>query len=243
MSIFLVGGGPDTLTTPLVWDQFLMEVRDGAAAEKRQPRIVVVLFDHEGSAEHYLPAYSSPLIAGLSCQVMALRVRTDEQIAAANFDDADGIVVGGGPTPEYHRGLQDAASTISNAVAGGVPYLGFSAGAMVAASTALIGGHLMDGREVCTEEWSEGLDDVTFLPGLGLIPFAVDVHASQAGTLGRAISAVHSRLVDGAVAIDEDTALVVQPGRQHTIRVMGKGHAWVVEREGEQTTISMMAGN
>lgn len=203
----------------------------------------MALFDHQGSAEHFLPAYASPLIAGLSCQVMALLVRSDERVAAANFDETDGIVVGGGPTPEYHRGLQDAAPTISSAVAGGVPYVGFSAGAMVAADYALIGGRLMDGREVCSEEWSEGLEDVTFLPGLGLVPFAVDVHASQAGTLGRAISAVHSRLVDEAVAIDEDTAVVVQPGRQRNLRVMGKGNAWVVERKGEQTTVSMMTGN
>lgn len=243
MSIFLVGGGPDTLTTNLIWDQFLSEVKDGATAKKRQPRIAVVLFDHQGSADEFLSAYSPPWSARLSYQVMALRLRAGEQPAGDNFDHVDGIVVGGGPTPEYHRGLQRAASVISNAVAGGVPYLGFSAGAMVAAGNALIGGYLMDGREVCPQECSEDLDDVTVLPGLGLVPFAVDVHASQAGTLGRAVAAVDSRLVNQAVAIDEDTAVVVQTGPQRTMKVVGKGSAWVVERKAEQTTISVTTGD
>lgn len=66
---------------------------------------------------------------------------------------------------------------------------------------------------------------MTIMPGLGLTPFAVDVHASQAGTLGRAISAVHSGLVDEAIAIDEDAVVVAQPGRQRNIRVVAKGNA------------------
>ena len=243
MSIFLVGGGPDTLTTDVIWEQFLSEVKDGASAKRRQPRIAVVLFDHRGSVEQFLSAYSSPFSAGLSYQVTVLRVRAGEHVAAANFEDVDGIVVGGGPTPEYHRGLQSAASAISQAVADGVPYLGFSAGAMVAADNALVGGYLIDGREVCPQECSEDLDDVTVLPGLGLVPFAVDVHASQAGTLGRAVAAVDSRLVDGAVAIDEDTAVVVQAGTRSTMKVVGKGSAWVVERKGGQITISVTTGN
>jgi hypothetical protein len=66
MSIFLVGGGPDALSTPFIWGQFLMEARDRAAAKTQDPTIVVVLFDHEGSAEHFLPAYSSPISVRLT---------------------------------------------------------------------------------------------------------------------------------------------------------------------------------
>lgn len=242
MSIFLVGGGPDTLSAPLIWDQFLSEVRDRTATKNQDPRLVVVLFDHEGSAEHFLLAYSSPISANLVCQVVVVKVRTDESVDASVFDRADGIVVGGGPTPEYHRGLQNSASTILSAVSGGVPYLGFSAGAMVAASDAVLGGYLIEGREVCTEEWAEGLDDVTIVPGLGLVPFTVDVHASQAGTLGRAVSIVHGQFVKEAVAIDEDTAVVVQSAGQQNMRVIGRGNAWIVDQKSDQTTISVVAG-
>lgn len=242
MTIFLVGGGPDTLSAPLVWKQFLLEVEDRAATKKREPTIVVVLFDREGSAQHFLPAYASPISANLTCHVVPVKVRTGELVEASVFVGADGIVVGGGPTPEYHRGLQETSSTILDAVSDGVPYLGFSAGAMIAASDALIGGYLIEGREVCTEEWADGLKDVTIVPGFGLVPFTVDVHASQAGTLGRAVSTVHGQFVNEAVAIDEDTALVVQPVGQHSMRVIGRGNAWVINRKSEQTTISIVAG-
>ena len=66
----------------------------------------------------------------------------------------------------------------------GRPYLGFSAGAMIAPERAIIGGYRVRGVEVCPEEASEGLGEVELREGLGLVPFAVDVHAAQAGTLG-----------------------------------------------------------
>ena len=61
--------------------------------------------------------------------------------------------------------------------------MGFSAGAMVAPARAIVGGYRIRGTEVCPVEWSEGLEEVEIRDGLGLVPFAVDVHAAQAGTL------------------------------------------------------------
>ena len=126
------------------------------------------------------------------------------------FDDVDAIVVGGGPTPGYLDGLRPSAAAIRR---GGrrraLPYLGFSAGAMVAPERAIVGGYRIRGTEVCPEDASEGLEELEIRDGLGLVPFAVDVHAAQAGTLGRAVGAVAQGLVDRAVAVDENTALVL----------------------------------
>ena len=58
---------------------------------------------------------------------------------------------------------------------------------MLAPQRALVGGYRIDGVEVCGEECSEGLDTVDVRDGLGLAPFAVDVHA---GTVSRAVAAV-----------------------------------------------------
>ena len=62
---------------------------------------------------------------------------------------------------------------------------------------------------VCGEEAGEDLDLVQPRPGLGLVPFAVDVHATQWGTLTRLIHAVALGLVAEGVAIDEGTCLEV----------------------------------
>ena len=64
-------------------------------------------------------------------------------------------------------------------------------------------------------------------PGLGLVPFAVDVHASQMGTLTRPIHAVELGLVPEGWAIDENTMLVWY-GR--TYQIYGAGHCYHIQR-------------
>ncbi|MET1064314.1 MAG: Type 1 glutamine amidotransferase-like domain-containing protein, partial [Arthrobacter sp.] len=174
MSIFLVGGGPDTVTTPVIFDQFVAAVlqRSGVG---RPPRIAVVLVDHEGSADYFLPAYLDPLNRRAPCDVVTVPLRQRGRVDPGVFDGVDAIVVGGGPTPVYLEGLRNAAGAIRPAVAAGAPYLGFSAGAMIAPERAIAGGYRVRGVEVCPEEWSEGLGEVELREGLGLVSFAVDV--------------------------------------------------------------------
>ena len=207
------------------------------------PRIAVVLFDHEGSGARYLPTYVDPIEGRISCLITAIYLRPNETAAANAFDDVDGIVVGGGPTPEYLEALRGAAAVIARTVAAGAPYIGFSAGAMIAPASALIGGYRVNGREVCSEGSSEGLSELTFRPGLGLVPFAVDVHAAQAGTLSRAVSAVDHDFVDVVVAIDEDTALAVDHADQHATRVVGTGNCWMISKAAGKTMVSLRAAD
>ena len=110
-------------------------------------------------------------------------------------------------------------------VADGLPYLGFSAGAMIAADRAIFGGWRVDGVPVCPEESGEDIDEVLVDEGLGLVDLAIDVHAAQWGTLGRLIAATEAGLVEGGVAIDERTALMVTDDE---LRVLGAGNVWRV---------------
>ncbi len=219
MGVVLVGGGPDTTRSATCVEPFIEECRRRSAS-----RVGLLLAGDRTSADHFAAAYLALLgeLAG-TVEVVPL----DDGVSDVTRFDA--VVVGGGPTPEYHDRLAAALRAIGEMVAGGAPYLGFSAGAMIAAETAVIGGHLSAGVEVCPAEWSEGLAEVTLRPGIGVVTWAVEVHAAQAGTLGRAIDAVASGAVGSAVALDEDTALHVDAAG--VPRVLGSGRAWWVTRD------------
>ncbi|BCW72466.1 Type 1 glutamine amidotransferase-like domain-containing protein [Arthrobacter sp. NicSoilB8] len=239
MTIILVGGGPDTVTTPVVVDRFVRELR--SRAPDRTPRVAVVLFDHQGSSEYFLPAYLEPLESRIVCEVVPVLLRFNEDADPAEFDDVDGIVVGGGPTPGYLDGLLASAEVIRRAVSDGVPYMGFSAGAMVAPARAIVGGYRIRGAEVCPADCSEGLEEVEIRDGLGLVPFAVDVHSAQAGTLGRAVGAVAKGLVDHAAAVDEGTALVLRHADLQELEVIGSGNCWTIRGAGPKATVSVLS--
>ncbi|SDK68639.1 Type 1 glutamine amidotransferase-like domain-containing protein [Arthrobacter sp. ok362] len=240
MTIILVGGGPDTVTTPAVFDRFVRELRIRAGG--RVPRVAVVLVDHEGSSEWFLPAYVGPLESRIVCEVLPVLLGVNKDADPAAFDGVDGIVVGG-PTPGYLSGLLRSAQAIRRAVSEGVPYMGFSAGAMVAPARAIVGGYRIRGTEVCSEECSEGLDELEIRDGLGLVPFAVDVHTAQAGTLSRVVGAVAKGLLDRAAAVDENTALVLHHADLDELDVIGAGHCWTIRGAGPKATVSVLSAH
>ena len=79
---------------------------------------------------------------------------------------------------------------------------------------------------MCAEEAAEDLEPLTVRPGLGLVPFAVDVHATQWGTVTRLIHAVRAELAPEGWAVDEGTTLVYDGDR--VARVEGLGSAYRV---------------
>ena len=161
----------------------------------------------------------------------------DRWTDALRLAGAGGVYVAGGWTPGYADALGDAADWLPP----DVPYAGYSAGAAIAATDAIVGGfRRADGRPVCAEEAGEDLEALTVRRGLGLVPFAVDVHATQWGTLTRLVHAVDARLVAEGVAIDEGTALVVD-GAGARPRVEGLGSAYRVAREGARVTVTVMS--
>lgn len=227
MSIFLAGAGPDPLAFPDVFDRFAGEVSRKASTAS-SARVAVVVHDRAGSPAGRLAEYVEPLRARLPFELVPVLLGEVRTADPALFTCVDAVVVGGGLTPAYLAGLHPAITALARIVAGGASYLGFSAGAMVAPGRALIGGYRVEGTEVCGEECSEGLDALDIRDGLGLAPFAVDVHAAQAGTLGRAIGAVAAGLVERAVAIDEQTAIILPAAGSEEFEVIGSGNCWDV---------------
>jgi cyanophycinase len=150
-----------------------------------------------------------------------------------DLDGAAGVFVAGGWTPGYHEALVGSGTGWLPA---GVPYAGFSAGAALAAERAILGGWRLGGVAVCPAEAAEDLDELAVAPGLGLVPFAVDVHATQWGTLTRLVHAVAAGLVTEGWAVDEGTALALDGAAPH---VAGLGAAYRVVREGERVGVTL----
>jgi cyanophycinase len=220
MGIFLVGGGWSDDLARDMFGGFLeaATVRAGGG----DPRILLVVMGSDDEAREYHEKYVRALgLAGVTNLAVA-RVTEGEAFATEALEQVDGLLVGGGPTPEYHASLRPAYPRIRELVSDGMPYAGFSAGAAIAATHAIIGGWRIDGVPVCPEDSNEELDAVTVVDGIGLVEGAVDVHAAQWGNLSRLVAAVEAGLVPAGIAIDECTTLLPSGA------VAGAGRVWRV---------------
>lgn len=199
-AVFLIGGGRDDAQVRASHAPFVAACEGGP--------IVAFALEDPGRWEDALR------LAGASDVCCLLEPPSAEALAGAA-----GVFVGGGATPGYQEALAGWRAPAE------LPFAGFSAGAAVAGARAIVGGWRLGGRDVCAEEAGEELEELAVRDGLGLVPFAVDVHATQWGTLTRLVHAVGAGLVETGWAIDEGTVLVVDDG---TVRVEGLGSAYRV---------------
>ena len=230
MEVFLIGGGWSDPHAHEMFGGFV--VAAAARAAPRPPRVLLVVMGVDDEAREYHEKYVRILGRVGVTDLVIERVAEGSAIDAAVLEGVDGLFVGGGPTPEYHASLAPAYPRIRELVRGGLPYAGFSAGAAIAASTAIVGGWLIDGVPVCPEESNEELGPVTVVEGLGLVDGAVDVHAAQWGNLSRLVAAVETGLVPGGLALDECTTLLPDGD------VAGAGRLWRVAREGGRVLVT-----
>lgn len=203
VTVFLIGGGRDPDGVRAAHAPFLSAIGSGSVA--------CVMYDEEGLDIQrwidYLPgADVRPIVVG-------------DGDGSPDLGDSTAVYVAGGWTPGYQEALVGLD-------VGDRPYAGYSAGAAIAAGRAIVGGWRYDGRDLCRQDASEDLEDLEVRDGLGLVPFAVDVHATQWGTLTRAVHAVHAGLVGEAIAIDEHTCVEVRD--REIVAVHGLGVAYVV---------------
>jgi cyanophycinase len=208
---FLIGGGREP-------GQVLPTHRPFVAVCGGGPIACLVVDEGDGvDAERWTGLLDG---GGRAGEVRVVPLSAGRPVRDADVAGAAGVYVAGGLTPLYADLLAGWAPPP------GLPYAGFSAGAAVAADWALVGGwRTAGGATVCPEEAGEDLDAVTVVPGLGLVPFAVDVHAAQWGTLGRLVHAVEAGLVAEGWALDEGALLVDGA-------VLGPGAAWQVTAGG-----------
>jgi cyanophycinase len=235
MSVHLVGGGWTPEHDAAVFGPFLAEATTRAVeAGRLAPRIAIIAV-RDGDAAEHAAQLSAALAAGPAAipaehglfEAITTELTLGGVATPAAVTDVDGIVIGGGLTPAYLKAVLPIAEDIRRQVTDGAPYLGFSAGAMIAAEKALVGGWQIGGVVVSPEDGSEGLDEVTLEQGIGLLDVTIDVHAAQWGTLSRLIAATEAGLVEGGLAIDESTALIVGNG---TLSAVGAGSVWRVSQ-------------
>ncbi|PWC07367.1 Type 1 glutamine amidotransferase-like domain-containing protein [Mycetocola zhujimingii] len=241
MSVHLVGGGWSESKSPAVYDLFVAEAAERAESGSFDgaPRIAVIVVRDEDGDAHAAKLVDAASAAG-AFEPVVTSLAFGETATSASLAGVHGIIVGGGLTPAYLASLTPIFGEIRRLVASGVPYLGFSAGASIASERALVGGWRIGGVEVSPEAGSEHLDEVTVENGIGLLDISVDVHAVQWGNLSRLIAATEAGLVDGGVAIDENTAFVVGEG---ALRVVGAGSVWqVLSTDGGVRVSSLAAG-
>ncbi len=222
--IYLVGGDPvDGLAE--VFDAFV------ASARKRGVRVGVALIGTPDDAGELLATHAGPITARWpQAEIVPIWLAGDETAWPDDAATLAGLVVGGGSASGCLSSLLPHRSDIARLVRSGSPYLGFSAGARIASEKAILGGVRHRGRVVAPEIAGDGLAELTIGQGLGLISVTVEAHTDAWCVIGVPIAAVETGLAHSAVAIDEATALAVDPvtGR---CRVLGLGRVQWVTRE------------
>ena len=227
VDVFLIGGGRDEAGVLASHRPF------AAATVTRGAPPVVFLLDEGEDADP--GRWTAALAAAGAPGARTVVVSAARPPAPADLDGAGGVFVARGWTPGYQEAFAAAGEPWTEALRdAGIPYAGFSAGAAIAPTEAIVGGWRVarDGGAplaVCAEGAGEDLDLVEPRPGLGLVPFAVDVHATQWGTLPRLVHAVALGLGAEGVAIDEGTCVEVPAGGGGLL-VHGLGSAYRVQR-------------
>ena len=214
MRTFLIGGGWSPHCRNQIWGPFLSS---GPAS----PTVACVVLD-EGDGQAQFERWAGALRQTSRCTPQPVLVPVGGRLELAALAGADALLVCGGLTPAYAAAVGPVADDLHDWLASGRPFAGFSAGASCASGEAIVGGWRLADRRVCPEDAAEGLDQVTTAPGLGLVPFAVDVHAAQWGTVSRGLAAVQAGVLPAVVALDEDTVLI--DGEL----VEGIGQAWCI---------------
>jgi cyanophycinase len=236
LSLHLIGGGWSEASAEAVYGPFLDAAGDA-------PRVACVVLD-EGDGEAQFQRWATVLARVAPCEPVPVLVPLGSVLEVAALGEADGLLVCGGLTPAYADALAPVAGDLRAWLGSSRPYCGFSAGAAVAATGALVGGWLQDGVPVCPDDAGEDLEEVTVVPGLGLLDLTVDVHCAQWGTLPRLLAA----LPPGAagLALDEDTALhltadgalVAGRGAVRLVRAAADGSATVTAlRSGDRPDV------
>ncbi|HEU4758176.1 MAG TPA: peptidase S51 [Agromyces sp.] len=240
MSVHLVGGGWGAAHAASVYAPFITEAAEAAGRDgAERPRIAVLLVADDAVAGEEAVRWRATLESVADVDAAVTVVPEDGAFDTDALAGAHGVLVGGGLTPAYRRAVEPVAGELRRLVASGLPYLGFSAGAAIASDTALLGGWRIGGVPVAPEETGEDLDEVTVEAGIGLIDLTVDCHAAQWGTLTRLIAATEARLVDGGIAIDEDTLFSIGT---NGLRVAGAGSVWSVTAADDGVSVRSIAG-
>lgn len=238
--VFLIGGGWRAEAFPQTYASFLQ-----IATRNNKRKIAVIVAEEAGANSHeqFLRFFRAFESVGLNFTDAAeITVSADNPLTPEKVAEIQptGVFVCGGLTPAYHDALCRDQAWLEYLFENKVPYCGFSAGASIASEKAIVGGwqRKINNRvvEITDENAGEDLDLLDVRNGLNLVPFAIDVHATQWGTLSRLIHAVDTNLVAKGWAIDENTMLEIVEGE---LKILGAGNAYRVSRRHAKITVDI----
>lgn len=230
--IFLIGGGWCVETFPETYGRFLE-----SAAKSGERRIAIIVAEEDGADSHaqFLRFFEALESVGLtSAEAFEIIVSAKKPLILEDLNQINptGIFVCGGLIPAYADALCADKSWLDFVNENTIPFCGFSAGAAIAAKNAIIGGWQREIGEktiqIADENAAEDLDLLEIREGLGLVNFAVEVHATQWGTLSRLVHAVDSEKTIEGFAIDENTMLEIDG---ENFKIFGAGCVYRVEKE------------
>lgn len=238
--VFLIGGGGDHPERTETYGRFLQ----AATQDRRKLALVVAAKAREEAEDTFVYTRDIFTEMGLSPEEVCglfLDETTPLTTAMLAAEQPTGLFVCGGMTPLYHDVLCRDQNWLQYLETNNIPYGGVSAGAAVAANRVIVGGwqaqHRGITRAILFQGASEGLDMLDLRRGLGLVPFTVEIHASQWGTLTRLLHAIDLDLVSEGWAIDENTLLQIEGT---SIHVYGTGHSYHLQRaEDGATSVSV----
>jgi cyanophycinase len=253
MSVHLVGGGRDLDLTAIVYRGVLAEVGQRATASGRAvPRIAVVVVAERDELDGGVDWFRQALASGGRADVLAATAEPEGDLALADgctptadwWSSLDGLLVAGGLTPAYHRLLLPHAAAIRAAVTAGLPYAGFSAGAMIAPPTGparglaarLHGGDARGQRRGPRPGHRRRGTGPDLVHGRG-------AH-EPVGTLSRLVAVVAAGLATSGIAVDENTVVILDVATDGPARaggtsgsVVGAGQAWFLTADGDSVRV------
>ncbi len=230
--IFLHGGGNDPVSKQVAYGNIVHAMH----AHENGRFALILAGKTMSSMEKWCPLYIAEFVqaGALPSNIVTCFLLPDKPLTRVELEAIapQGIFVCGGDTPLYQQGMCADPGVSAYLLENNVVYGGLSAGAMIASTRAIVSGSVIARggmyRQIRVLDGDEDTGLLTVRGGLGLVPFTVDVHATQAGVLPRLIHAVDAGTVERGCAIDENTLITVE-GNQ--IRVMGLGHVYHITRE------------
>ncbi len=203
----------------------LTRVARKARGEKGRLLIITVASEQpEAMGEAYLAAFRD--LGVRHVDVLDLRTRDDgyDEAVVRKVEQADVVFFTGGDQLRITSQVGDtpAFQCLQEVYHAGATIAGTSAGAAAMPQTMLIAGPGDESYEISS---------LGMAPGLGLIDgVVIDSHFAQRGRMGRLLGAVTQNPRNVGLGIDEDTAVVVEPG--NSMCVIGSGAVYVVDGTG-----------
>ena len=229
-SVFLCGGGASHKTLL----PFLQDFAKGKQC------IAILQSKPLGSFYHKIYPVWEKVAAGRTFDFIFPKGGSFTKAQLSFLQEADAIFIGGGDTRRYHalyaRGIM--AETIRQRFHSGANVGGISAGALIQPAGCFIWGAKVKTKAGIAAACAP-VGDPAYLKSTALLKtgrgigtlqhLVVEVHSTEWGRLPRLFESLKILKESHGVAVDENTYLVLTPGKY--LRVGGQGRVYCVERE------------